>query len=48
MILEKTSAVGRKLSDVTVSPNPTRDKFGVTINPVKDFEWTVQVMNGLG
>ena len=48
MILEKTSAVGRKLSDVTVSPNPTRDKFGVTINPAKDFEWTVQVINGLG
>lgn len=48
MILERTSEVGRKLSDVTVSPNPTRDKFGVTINPAKDFEWTVHVINGLG
>ena len=46
--MEKTSAVDKNLSDVTVSPNPTRDKFGITINPAKDFEWTIQVINGLG
>ena len=28
--------------------NPSRDKFGIKIKPVKDFEWTIQVLNGLG
>ncbi len=46
--MEKTSANQTILSDVTVSPNPSRDKFGIKIKPVKDFEWTIQVMNGLG
>ena len=48
LMMGKTSAVERDLSDVTVSPNPSRDKLGIRIKPAKDFEWTIQVMNGLG
>lgn len=48
LTMTKTSANEKILSDVTVSPNPSRDKFGIKIKPVKDFEWTIQVINGLG
>ncbi len=48
MTMNKTSVNQKIVSDVTVSPNPSRDKLGIKINPAKDFEWTVQVMNDLG
>lgn len=34
--------------EVIVSPNPAKDKLGITVNPAKDFEWLVQVLNSLG
>ena len=38
----------KELPEVIISPNPAKDKLGITVNPAKDFEWTIQVINGLG
>ena len=42
------SHIEPQLLEVAVSPNPAKDKLGITVNPVKDFEWTVQLLNSLG
>ena len=42
------SHIEPQLLEVAVSPNPAKDKLGITVNPVKDFEWTVQLVNSLG
>ena len=42
------SHIQTELLEVAVSPNPAKDKLGVTVNPVKDFEWSVQLLNSLG
>ena len=38
----------KEVSEVTIIPNPVKDKLGIILKPAKDFEWTIQVINGLG
>ncbi len=35
-------------SGFSISPNPANDKINVTLNPVSDSEWTVNLINTLG
>ena len=35
-------------SDFDVSPNPVRDRINITINPKKDTDWSIRVLNNIG